>query len=254
MKLQATCIFSVFLVGLFSCTSQKNYIYLQDKGNNNEAINNVKTNSFDYKIKSRDQLYIKTVPIDDPSTTSLNSSTQTSAASSGMSTYLNGYDVNDSGFVTLPLIGTVFVKDLTIGECQKTIQEKVNVFLKNTLVIVKLLNFDITVLGEVNNPGTYPIYKNQVNVLEVLGLAGDLTIDGNRKQVQLIRQNDGNKIFNIDLTDKKLLYSDYFYLQPNDILYIKPNRSKIFGTNPFPFATVLSSITTLILIINYLNK
>lgn len=252
MKVQVLFIFSLFLLGLFSCTPQKNYVYLQDKGNNNETTN-VNTNTFEYKIKGKDLLYIKTVPIVEPSTTSLNSS-MASTASTGMSAYLDGYDVNDSGFVNLPLIGKVLVKDLTIAECQKAIQEKVNLYLKNALVIVKLLNFNITVLGEVNNPGTFQVNNNKVNILEVLGLAGDLTINGNRKQIMLVRQNDGNRIINIDLTDKKLLYSDYFYLQPNDILYIKPNRSKIFGTNPFPFATVLSAITTVILIINYIGK
>lgn len=252
MKLPFVFIFVLLLLGLLSCTPQKNYIYLQDKGNGDETTT-AKTDTFKYRIKPKDLLYIKTIPIDEPSVTSLTSSSQ-SNATSGMDAYLDGYDVSDSGFVTLPLVGNIYVEDLTIAECQKVIQEKVNIYLKNSLVVVKLLNFDITVLGEVNNPGTYQIYKNQVNILEVLGLAGDLTIYGNRKQIMLVRQNDGNKTFTIDLTDKKLLYSDNFYLQPNDILYIKPNRSKTFGTNPFPFATVLSSITTLILVINYLTK
>jgi polysaccharide export outer membrane protein len=179
---------------------------------------------------------------------------QTNQISSDLSAYLNSFDVDDSGFVNLPLMGKILVKDLGISECQKAIQEKVNLYLKNALVIVKLLNFNITVLGEVTKPGTYKVYNNQVTILEALGLAGDLTMYGNRKQILLIRQNNPENTITIDLTDKKLLNSDYFYLQPNDVLYIKPNRSKLFGTNPFPFATVLSSITTLILVLNYLSK
>jgi polysaccharide export outer membrane protein len=245
--------FCIIIMALVSCTPQKNIVYLQDKGDKTNS-ENVKKNTFEYIIKPKDQLYIKTVPLNEPSATLLYSNDQSNAASSEMSAYLNGYNVSDSGFVDLPLIGKVFVDGLTITECQKIIQEKVNIYLKNTLVIVKLLNYNITVLGEVNNPGTFHVYKNQINILEVLGLAGDLTIFGNRKQIVLVRQNEGNKMIDIDITDKKLLYSDYFYLQPNDILYIKPTRSKIFGTNPFPFATVLSSITTLILLINYLSK
>ena len=253
MRFPIICIFLIILLGLFSCTPQKNYIYLQDK-ESNSGTTNVKANTFEYKIKPKDVLYIKTVPIDEPSITSLNSSVQASQISSDLTAYLNSFDVSDSGFVNLPLIGNVFVKDLSISECQKAIQEKVNQYLKNALVIVKFLNFNITILGEVTRPGTYKIYNNQINILEALGLAGDLTIYGNRKQILLIRQNNPENIIPIDLTDKKLLNSDYFYLQPNDVLYIKPNRSKLFGTNPFPFATVLSSITTLILILNYLSK
>jgi polysaccharide export outer membrane protein len=253
MKVRVLFIFSVFLLGLFSCTPQKNYIYLQDKGNNS-GTSTVKANTFEYKIKPKDVLYIKTVPIDEPSITSLNSNVQTNVISSDLSAYLNSFDVSDSGFVNLPLIGSVFVNDLTIAGCQKIIQEKVNLYLKNTLVVVKLLNFNVTVLGEVNKPGTYRVYNNQVTILEALGLAGDLTINGNRKQIMLVRQNNNGNTINIDLTDKKLLYSDYFYLQPNDVLYIKPTRSKIYGTNPFPFATALSAVTTFFLVLNYLKK
>jgi len=253
MKVKVSFVILITLLGLFSCTPQKNYIYLQDKGNNS-GTTTVKANTFEYKIKPKDILYIKTVPIDEPSTTSLNSSVQSNAISSDLSAYLNSFDVSDSGFVNLPLIGKILVTDLSLTECQKVIQEKVNLYLKNTLVVVKLLNFNITLLGEVTKPGTYRVYNNQVTILEALGLAGDLTINGNRKQILLIRQNNNNNIINIDLTDKNLLYSDYFFLQPNDVLYIKPTRSKIFGTNPFPFATVLSAITTFFLVLNYLTK
>jgi polysaccharide export outer membrane protein len=253
MKIKVSFVILIVLLGLFSCTPQKNYIYLQDKGNNS-GTSTVKANTFEYKIKPKDVLYIKTVPIDEPSITSLNSSVQSNAMSSDLSAYLNSFDVSDSGFVNLPLIGSILVNDLTIAGCQKIIQEKVNLYLKNTLVVVKLLNFNVTVLGEVNKPGTYRVYNNQVTILEALGLAGDLTINGNRKQIMLVRQNNNGNIINIDLTDKKLLYSDYFYLQPNDVLYIKPTRSKIYGTNPFPFATALSAVTTFFLVLNYLKK
>jgi polysaccharide biosynthesis/export protein len=249
-KIKQFCfIFSVLLV-FVSCTPQKKLIYLQDNGGGSSEKNKAKPQ--EYIVKANDQLYIKTVPLDEPSSTSLNPNTY-SSSNSGTSDYLDTYDVSDSGYVNLPLFGKVSVKDHTINECQKMIQDKADLYLKNSLVIVKLFSFNITVLGEVNNPGTFRIAKNQVNILEVLGLAGDMTVFGNRKQIMLFRQND-EKIIDIDITDRGLLSSDYFYLQPNDVLYVKPTRAKIFGTNPFPFSTVLSSITTLLLLINYFGK
>jgi polysaccharide export outer membrane protein len=244
----------LILFALFSCTPQKNYIYLQDKGNGKGVTKDI-NKTYSYKIKPKDVLYIKTVPIDQASSLSISSNEQTvSAFSTDLGAYLNSFNVDDSGYVNLPLIGKILVNGLTIEESQKAIQEKVNYYLKNSLVIVKLLNFKITVLGEVNKPGSFNVYNTRINILEALGLAGDLTMNGNRKQIILVRQNDPDKVINIDLTDKQLLQSEYFYLSPDDVIYIKPNKSKFFGTNPFPFATVLSSITTIILILDYIHK
>ncbi|HNW99364.1 MAG TPA: polysaccharide biosynthesis/export family protein [Bacteroidales bacterium] len=221
-------VFFILIPSFFSCTPQKNYIYLQDKGNNSGTVSD-KNISFVYKIKPKDVLYIKTVPIDEESSLSLNANTQTNAYSTELGAYLNSFSVNDSGFVELPMIGKINVKGLTIEESQKVIQEKVDYYLKNSLVIVKLLNFNITILGEVNKPGTFKVYNTQLNILEAIGLAGDLTMNGNRKQISLIRQNNPEKVIPIDITDKNLLQSEYFYLLPNDVIYVKPraNASKL---------------------------
>ena len=243
--------FIVFVIS--SCTAPKNYIYLQDKGNNKDTVKQT-NNTSAYKIRSKDILFIKTISVDQTSPMSLNSNEQSNAITSDIAAYMSSYNVSDSGFINLPMLGKINVDGLTVDEIQTTIQQKVNYYLKNSLVIVKLLSFNITVIGEVARPGTYNIYKTKINILEALGLAGDLTINGNRTHIKLIRQTVPGKIIDIDLTDKNLLKSDYYYLSPDDIVYVKPNGSKFFGTNPFPFATVVSSITTLILILNYLHK
>jgi polysaccharide biosynthesis/export protein len=239
------------LFTLFSCTSQKNFLYLQDKGNSSLKT---QADTFDYRIRSKDLLFIKILSIDQASSTSLNPASQTSDISGTQSAYLNGYYVSDSGFVELPLIGKILVQGLTIEESQKAVQKKVNIYLKNSLAVVKLLNFNITVLGEVNNPGNFSIYNTRLNLLEAIGYAGDLTINANRKQIMLIRQENTEKIISIDLTDKNVLQSEYFYMLPNDVIYVKPNKSKFYGTNPFPFAAVLSTVTTLILVLNFISK
>ena len=259
MKLLKISYFILLFLGIFSCTSPKNYIYLQDKAGNtntNTNTNSAATKSFEYKIKPKDVLYIKIVPIDISNAISLNADQGAGSitASTDLSAYLSSYDVNDSGIIKLPLIGELNVNGKTISQCQDIIQEKVDVYLKDALIIVKLMNFRITVLGDVTRPGTYSIYNSQCSILDALGLAGDLTMYGNRKEIILIRQTVFGKTISLDLTDKNIINSDYYYLMPNDIIYVKPNRSKFFGTNPFPFATILSSITTLILVLNYIKN
>ena len=253
IKISHISIISFIVLAFVSCTAPKNYIYLQDKGNTKDSTNKT-SNSSVYKIKPKDILYIKTISVDQSTTTSLNSNEQANSITSEIGAYMSSYDVSDSGFVNLPMLGKINVNGLSVDEAQKAIQQKVNFYLKNALVVVKLLSFNITVLGEVMKPGTFPIYKTKINILEAMALAGDLTINGNRTQIKLIKQSEPNNIINIDITNKNLLQSDYYYLSPGDIIYVKPNRSKFFGTNPFPFATVVSSITTLILILNYIHK
>jgi polysaccharide biosynthesis/export protein len=222
----------------------------------NGTTNSGETKSFEYKVKPKDVLYIKIIPIDQTAAISLNTDQgiNNSMFSTEISAYLNSYDVNDSGFVKLPMVGEVELKDQTLTQCQNTIQTKVDVYLKNALVIVKLMNFKITVLGEVTKPGIFNVYNTHINLLEALGLAGDLTMNGNRKEILLVRQSAPGKTVTLDITDKNIINSDYYYLMPDDVIYIKPNKAKFFGTNPFPFATVLSAITTLLLILNYLSK
>ena len=245
-------LFILSLLGLFSCTSQKNYIYLQNKSNSGSGTITLQ-DTFTYRIRPKDLLYIKTITPSEENSYTLTPN-QVNEISGQQGAYLNGYYVNDSGYVELPLTGKIYVKDMTLEECKKAIQSRVDVYLKNTLIIVKLLNFNITVLGEVNNPGTFTVNDTKITLLEAIGLAGDLTIYGNRKEVMIVRQQNPQQIKFLDLTDKNILQSEYYHLLPNDVIYVKPTRSKYFGTNPFPFATVLSSITTLILILNFISK
>jgi polysaccharide export outer membrane protein len=169
------------------------------------------------------------------------------------SAYLYSYEVSDSGFVTIPVIGKVYVSGLTVYQIKDTIQKSIDQYLKGATIIVKLTNFKITVLGEVNHPGTFKTYDNSINVLEAIGLAGDLTTYGNRQKIMIIRQNENNKVYFIDITDRKIIYSNEFYLLPNDIIYVDALKAKAYGFNVFPFATLLSGITTLILLFNYLK-
>lgn len=259
MKILKIIFICIAFAAFFSCTPEKKFVYLQKKDDKTFSDSSAKAKKVDYKIKSNDFLYIKIASIDQNSNAlNLNVSSSSSSTTNGSSDmgglYFDSYYVNDSGYVSLPLLGKIHVKDSTVEQCQSSIQKLVDVYLKNSLVIVRLANFKVTILGEVNKPGTFMVYNSHINILDAIGLAGDLTINGSRKEIMLIRHNTPDKIVYLDLTDINLIHSDYYYLSPEDIIYIKPLRAKYFGTNPFPFATVFSVISTLLLLIDFFHK
>jgi len=146
--------------------------------------------------------------------------------------YLNGYSIDDNGNINLPDIGAVKVGGLTVVECQNKIQESLGTYLNKATILVKLVSFRITVVGEVRNPGQYFIYNDQVTLLEGLGMAGDLTDFGNRENITLIRQTGGKMGgIRLNLRDPGILTSKFYYLQPNDVVYVQPVKAKITRGN-----------------------
>jgi polysaccharide export outer membrane protein len=170
------------------------------------------------------------------------------------SLFINGYAVSDSGNIEIPVLGKIKVAGKTMDEAISSIRQKADQYLKDATVIVKLISFKISVIGEVNRPGTYNNFNNQLTVLEAISMAGDITDYGNRKQVLVLRPAaDGTQTFRLNLTDKSILTSDGFFLLPNDIVYVEPIKNKIFRLNMPTISLAFSSISTLILILNYLK-
>src|SRR4030065_836641 len=104
--------------------------------------------------------------------------------------YLNSYTVNDSGYVEFPLIGKIMVNNFTIEQIREKIQQRVNEYVKNTIVIVKLANFRVSMLGEFKNPGKYVVYQDKINIFEAIAMAGDMTDFAKRNKVLLVRQSE----------------------------------------------------------------
>jgi polysaccharide export outer membrane protein len=156
----------------------------------------------------------------------------TTAGSTGGQT-VSGYLVDKEGMIELPIIGRIKVLGLTTQEARNLIRSKANQYYKNPAVNIRFANFKITILGEVAKPGTYVVSNERVNILDALGLAGDLTIYGKRNNITLIRQNvDGNRILvKLDLTKKEILNSPYYYLNKNDYIYVEPGNSKIVSSD-----------------------
>jgi polysaccharide export outer membrane protein len=181
-----------------------------------------------YRLQPRDILSIKVKTLDAESSEYFNAEPGNAFNMfNPASIYLSGYSLDDNGNITLPEVGLVKVGGLTVLESQKKIQEALSTYLNKATVLVKLVSFRITVLGEVRNPGQYFVYNDQATLLEGLGMAGDLTDFGNRENITLIRQN-GSKLggVRINLRDSDILSSKFYYLQPNDVVYVQPLRVK----------------------------
>jgi polysaccharide biosynthesis/export protein len=259
MKMKIKSIYTLFFIAvvivLSSCTPQKRLKYLQ--GDSNKGINSdsVVNKIHEYKVKSGDIIYLKILGLDEKTFSFFNTQEIGYAGFSNISVYLNSFSVNDTGLINIPVIGSVFVKGNTIQEIQNKIQILLNEYLNQGTVIVHLANFNFSVIGEVTKPGNFYVYDNKLTIFQALGMAGDMTVYGNREKVTIIRNTqEGITVNYININKKDIIKSEFYYIYPNDVIYIEPLRAKTFGFATFPLATVLTGISTLILVLNFISK
>ncbi len=207
-----------------------------------------------YTIRPNDQLYISVVSENREETTFLNLSFSVGVGGAyGME--LLTYLVDENGNISYPKLGEVYVAGLTLLEARDKIQKLVDHYVLNTSVVLKLANRTFTVLGDVNGGGLIQMPKNQYTIFEAIGAAGGVSDGGNRQKVRLIRETpEGTRIVNIDLTDDALLSSDYYYILPNDVIYVEPNNYRVYSTRTLPWLSqasfAASLLTTAFLILN----
>ena len=165
--------------------------------------------------------------------------------------YLYGYLIKDDGKLELPSFGHVQASGYTLRELESIIKNIAVSYFDEPVVKINIINFDVTVLGEVQNPGTFQINNPDLNLLYALSLANDITEFGNRKRVKVIRKNDDiSRVFYVDLTDQKMLNSEDFMLQPKDIIYVEPLKKKFFAFKSVTnFVSLSISAITLFLLI-----
>ena len=251
----------ILALNIFSCRSTKDMKYFQDVSDNGHQ--NIPAKSPEYLIKSDDNLYVDLQSMN-MEVNQLFSPTKSANANSGgtqsdygqvSSQYLNGYHVNQKGMITLPVIGEVNVAGLTEEAAKDAIQLRVGEYFKDATVKVKILTYKVTVLGEVKSPGVYFNYNKNITILDALGLANGTTEFANIRKVLVIRPTtNGSLSYRLDLTGKKMMSSDAFYLLPNDVLYIEPDKYKNNTINTTKFSMALAAISTTILILSYINK
>jgi polysaccharide export outer membrane protein len=247
----------IMFVLFSSCYSNKRLVYLQGSDFAEERTTVVENRKSPYLLQSNDILSVQIKSSAESEISNLFNfgSLQNAMFASQGSLFLEGYSIDADGEIILPILGELMVKGLTVDEVQTLIQTHANKYLNNATVIVKLTSFKITVLGEVKSPGHYFVYNNQATILEGLGMAGDLTSFGNRKNVKLIRQiPGGSEVVLLDLRDPHLLESKYFFLNPGDVLYVEPLRARTKRTNFEILTVVFSAVTTAVLILSYVNN
>ncbi len=241
----------------WSCTRQKKMLYLQGAGVN-DSISQFTNQMASYKIHSGDILYIKIISINKEITSLFNIEEETSASYAYLneaSLYFRGYTVNENGKIVIPVIGEISALGLTIEEMQTTVQKKADEMLKDAQVIVKFGGFKFTVLGEVKKPGMFYIYNNHLTLLEAIGEAGDLTDFGNRENILIVRTTqNGTTTIRVNLLDKNILLDPNYFLAPNDVVYVEPIKTKNWKLNASNVSIIVSSITTMILVINFILK
>ncbi len=245
-----------FLVNILlsSCITQRKLEYLHDKDKNEKSFEIVGVE--EYTLKPNDNLFIHISSQDDAATNVFtNTSRQTTTNLDPYSASLQSYTIDQNGYLDLPIVGKILVKGKTLNQVSVIIKEAVANILNQPMIYVKLVNRYVTILGEVRSPGHYPVAQEKLSIFEALGFAGDITEYGNRNSVVLLRTVEGKSIrVVLDLTKSKILSSKYFYLSPNDILYVKTSRGKFWGLRPFPFTIVLTAISTYFLYLNYIGK
>lgn len=245
---------------LTSCVPTKDLVYLQNSENNaNSGVNELKNKP--YRLQTNDVIAINIKTLDSKLVEIFsNSNNPNQQNNSADLLYFSGYTVDDHGNVRIPILGEVNVLGSTLDEVRKKIEAQLlqEYFKKEAelFVTVKLAGFRYTVNGEVDSPGSKVLYQEKVNVLEAIANSGDITIVGDRKDVKIMRQfPHGTEIYSIDLTDGKSLNSPYFYLQPNDYVYVKPLKQKSWGTGKTgveslaTIITILSLVTTTFLLL-----
>lgn len=230
-----------------SCVPQKKMLYLKEAQmlSETQSINYVNERSVNYKLQPGDNLYIRYInPIDEQSAASLTGDYSSRTISSDASIYLSSYTVDEDGFIELPLVGKIEVKNQTVDEAKALIQSELDKFANQTTIVVKLSNFNLTVLGEVTRPGMFKVYQSQINLFEAVSMAGNMTNFAKRDEVKIIRQTDnGSEIITVDMGSADILSSPYYYLKPNDIVYVEPLKIKQWGFTTFPYATVFSIVS-----------
>ena len=236
-----------------ACGSTKDVPYFQ---NANEVDLSQSAMLYDARIMPKDQLSITVSTINPEAAAPFNMTIPTLYNIQSRSTYsqpsMQTYLVDNTGMINFPIIGELKVGGLTKSEAENMIQKKIQPYIAESekpIVTVRMTGYQISVLGEVNRPGTFTVSREKITVLEALAQAGDLTIHGMRTNVKLIREDATGKktIQELNLNDANIINSPYYYLQQNDVVYVTPNKVKAQNSSIGSMTTLWFSATSILI-------
>jgi polysaccharide export outer membrane protein len=252
----------VLVAVLFSsCKPNKDLIYFKNL-TQGEVQQGVPFSTTGYQLRENDNLYFQVSSMNQEVNQLFNPG---SSAGYGSGTaqqfgtlsaqYINGYQVDQEGNIDLPIIGKVRVIGKTISQAKEVLVERVNEYFREATVTVKLLSFKYTMMGEVTQPGVYYNYNHTCTLLEAISQASGTTDFARLKHVVVLRE-EGESVrpIQVDLSDKSLLLSEAYYLRPNDVVYVAPDKFKSTRLNASMYALMLSTVSTLIVILKFMGE
>lgn len=228
--------------GFSSCVNTKKAIYFRDQ---RDGTIRSSTAFPETVIQTSDILSIQVSSLNQDASSAFNVANKEDISATTLSGSRNetaGYLVSPEGYITFPILGQIRAAGLTKAELTDTITKELadRKLLVDPIVSIRMLNFKVTVLGEVGHPSVIPVPSEKISLLEALGLAGDLTINARRDNVMIIREAAGRKIIKrINLNSSELFTSPYYYLQTNDVVYVEPNKAKVrSGSNTATWVSI----------------
>jgi polysaccharide export outer membrane protein len=244
------------LICLSSCVNSKKIAYFQDIQKINQAQLENAAKFTEPVIQADDILSINIFTLNPQSGAIINQASATPVVGGSANTAVSaqqilGFLVDKNGEIELNLIGKLKVSGLTTYEARELVREKVSTIYQKPNVQLRFANFKVSVLGEVNSPSTYTLPNEKVTIMDVLSLAGDLTIYGKRENVLIVRDNDGHKEYaRLNLNSSDIFNSPFYYLRQNDVVYVEPNNRKVSASNSAQIQTisVLASVLSVIII------
>jgi polysaccharide biosynthesis/export protein len=241
----------LLIVILFtSCVSYDKLKYLSNLEPHESTVYNNERKS--KSIRNFDVLYIKVLSTDEKTSKIF---TPESNMNSGGLGYLISYTVNEKGAIYFPFVGEIVVKDLTLEQASGKIQTALSQYLLNTAVIVQFMNNHVTVVGEVNSEGDFTFTSDKVTIFQAIGMAKGIKYFGDRNKVTVIRTVDSKITYNfVDLSDKNIVESKFYYVEPNDVIVVKPRKSITRTFQNYTYSTVLSTVSALITVLVFIKN
>ena len=238
-----------------SCSTKNQLVYLKDSDKHN-TFSKLDYSSLNNNIEVGDILKIDIQTIVPEAAIPYNKITSSNVQSQNLDLLkLDGFLVDDFKMINYPVLGKISVEGLSENQLESKITQLLldGNHLTNPTVKVRRVNSKFTVLGEVRSPGTYSYYDKNLNIFQALGYAGDLTIDGKRKDIRLIREENGNReIYKIELTEAELLNRPILYIKNNDVLIVNPSFSKVKSAGFIGSPASVASLASLLLSITLL--
>jgi polysaccharide export outer membrane protein len=263
-KFLRTIIYGMLIsILLASCVGNKKIVYFQENQTQISDSSVIEYQRNRYKLQINDILDIRITSLDENANKIFNLNqaalmNQMGIQGGGDVYFMTGYTINDSGMITLPIVGNVKLTGLNLIEAKEKLTQDLKKFFTNFHLQIRLGGLRYSTLGEFKSPGKYVVLQNQLTIFEAIANAHDLTEMANRNSITLVRQYpEGSKIHRINLLDKNIINSPYYFIQPNDLIYAEPLKRRVFGFGTTGLQSVLaitSVATSILLLINIINQ